>query len=300
LNAEYALARASFLLVEIDWMACRYASASQTLERVKGHAERSGDRRQEMEALARLAAALVYGPVPADAALERCATIREQAQDDQRVRAGVLLAEAELSAMLGRFEGVRDRIDQAEAILNDLGLTLMALHSEEVRGAVEMLAGEPAAAERYLRRTYEGLERLGERGFLSTTAAELAQAVYAQGRYEEAEQFAAIGEEAGASDDIATQLPLRGIRAKVAARRGQSAEAEMTARGAVELARGTDALGLHGEALMDLAEVLALSGRTDEALNALDEAARLFDSKAIVVSARRARAARAEMAAASR
>jgi class 3 adenylate cyclase/tetratricopeptide (TPR) repeat protein len=297
---ERALARASFLLVEIDWMACHYGDAAQTLERVASHAARIGDRRQEMDALARLAAALVYGPVPAEEAIRRCSEIRARARDDRRVEAGVLFAEAELSAMLGRFEGTREMIDRAEAILQDLGLTLMALTSEEVRGAVEMLAGDPVAAERVLRRTVEGLERLGERGFLSTTGAELAQALYAQGRYDEAEHFASMSEAAGASDDVATQLPVRGVRAKVAARRGRLQEGEAMVRAAIDLARPTDALSLRGEASMDLAEVLRLAGRTAEALEALDEAARLFEMKGNSVSAGRARAARAEMAAAPR
>lgn len=296
-NDERALARASYLLVEIDWMACRYARAAETLERVMTHAARIGDRRQEMDVLARLAAALVYGPVPAEVALGRCAEIRARARGDQRVDAGVLFAEAELSAMLGRFETVREQIDRAEAILEDLGLTLLALRSGEVRGAVEMLAGDPAAAEQALRRTYKGFERLGERGFLSTLAAELAQTIYAQGRYDEAERFASISEDAGASDDVATQLPVRGIRAKVAARRGDLGEAEAAARAAAALARSTDAPILHGEASMDLAEVLHLAGKTAEALKALDEAVRLFDSKGNVVSANRTRLALAEMAA---
>ena len=163
-----------------------------------------------------------------------------------------------------------------------------------------MLAGDPAAAERALRRTYEGLERLGEQGFLSTTAAELAQTIYAQGRYDEAEHYASISEEAGASDDIATQLPIRGIRAKVAARRGRFEEAVTQARAAVDLAGTTDALGLRAEASMDLAEVLRLAGRTAEAVKALDEAARLFDAKGNVVSAGRARALIAEMSSAPR
>jgi tetratricopeptide (TPR) repeat protein len=300
LEDERSLARASFLLVEIDWMGCRYGDAGETLERVAAHAARVGDRRQEMEALARLAAGLVYGPVHADEALRRCDQIRERARGDQRLDAGILLAEAELLAMLGRFDGVREKIDGAEAILQDLGLTLLALTAEEVRGAVEMLAGDPVAAERSLRRTYEGLERMGERGFLSTIGAELSQALYALRRYDDAEQYASMSDEAGASDDIATQLPVRGVRAKVMARRGQLAEAEEEARAAVEMARPTDALGLRADAFMDLAEVLGLVGRTDEALPALDEAARLFDAKGNLAYLARAQAARAEMAAASR
>jgi class 3 adenylate cyclase/tetratricopeptide (TPR) repeat protein len=300
LEDERGLARASYLLVEIDWMACRYAPAAESLERVAMLASRTGDRRQEMDALGRLAAALVYGPVHAEEALQRCTEIRARAQEDQRVEAGLLVAEAELSAMVGRFEGVREQIDRAEAILEDVGLTILALTSEEVRGAVEMLAGDPAAAERALRRTYEGLERLGEQGFLSTTAAELAQTIYAQGRYDEAEHYASTSEEAGASDDIATQLPVMGIRAKVAARRGRLEEAEAVARSAVDLAGTTDALGLRAEASLDLAEVLRLAGRTAEARDALDDAFRLFEAKGNVVSAARARALIAEMSSAPR
>jgi tetratricopeptide (TPR) repeat protein len=154
---------------------------------------------------------------------------------------------------------------------------------------VHLLAGDPEAAERGFRRTYEALERAGERGVLSTTAAELAQAVYEQGRFEEAKRYAAVSEEAGASDDVATQLLVRGLRAKLAARRGSAEEAEALARSAVELAATTEAPNFRGHAWMDLAEVLRLAGRTEEASPALQEAARQFDSKGNVVSAARAR-----------
>jgi predicted ATPase/class 3 adenylate cyclase len=295
---ERGLARASYLLVEVDWMACRYASAAESLELVATHAARVRDRRQEMEALGRLAAALVYGPVPAEEALRRCDDIRTRARGDRRVEAAVLEAEAELSAMLGRFDETAERIDRAESILEDLGLALVALTSGEVRGAVERLAGDSVAAERALRRTYEGLERLGERGFLSTIAAELAQTIYAQGRFDEAERYASISEEAGASDDVATQLPLSGLRAKLAARRGRLDDAETGARAAVALAERTEAPNLRGEAGMDLAEVLRLAGRPREALDALEEAARRYEAKGNVASADRARAAHREIAAA--
>ena len=45
---------------------------------------------------------------------------------------------------------------------------------------------EPAAAEARLRSGYERLEEMGEKALLATTAAMLAQAVYAQGRHDEA------------------------------------------------------------------------------------------------------------------
>ncbi|HYZ11293.1 MAG TPA: adenylate/guanylate cyclase domain-containing protein [Actinomycetota bacterium] len=286
---ERGLARASYLLVELDWMACRYAAAAGRLEEVADHAARVGDRRQETEALGRLAAALVYGPIPVEEAIRRCQRLPERARGDRRVEAGALAAQAELEAMLGRFEGTAEKIDQAEAILEELGLGLIALTSEEVRAAVHLLAGDPEAAEQALRRTYEALERAGERGMLSTTAAELAEAHYEQGRLEEAERYAAISEEAGASDDVATQLLVRGLRAKLAARRGASEEAETLARSAVDLAATTEAPTFRGHAWLDLAEVLRLTGRAEEAAAALESAAREFEAKGNLVSAALAR-----------
>ena len=56
---------------------------------------------------------------------------------------------------------------------------------------IAMLAGDPVTAERYLRLEYGSLYEMGERHFLSSTAAELARAIAAQGpsRYDEAIQL---------------------------------------------------------------------------------------------------------------
>jgi class 3 adenylate cyclase/tetratricopeptide (TPR) repeat protein len=283
------LARASYLLVELDWMACRYAAAAKRLEEVAEHAARTGDRHQETEALARLAAALVYGPVPVEEALRRCEQLPERSRGDRRVEASALTARAGLEAMLGRFEGTAEQIDLAESMLEELGLSLIALASEEVRADISLLAGDPGAAEHALRRTYDALDRAGERGMLSTTSAELAEALYQQGRLEEAQRYADVSEDAGASDDVATQLVVRGVRAKLAARRGAFDEAERLGRSAVELAAPTEAPTFRGHAWMDLAEVLRLTDRQDEAAAALESAAEEFEAKGNVVSAARAR-----------
>src|SRR5580765_7740435 len=48
-------------------------------------------------------------------------------------------------------------------------------------GGLSWLAGDPAAAEREFRASYELSEEIGETGYLSTTACFLAEALYAQG-----------------------------------------------------------------------------------------------------------------------
>ena len=146
-----------------------------------------------------------------------------------------------------------------------------------------MLAGDPVAAEREIRRGYELLEQIGERGWLSTQAAYLAQALCAQGRYDEAERFTEISEEAGASDDVLTQVGWRQVRAKVLARRGDFERAEPLVREAVERSDETDSLNARGDARMDLAEVLRLAGRPQEAADAVGPALSLYERGAVLL-----------------
>jgi len=71
----------------------------------------------------------------------------------------------------------------------------------------------------------------------------------------------------------------RQVQARVHAHRGEHAEAERLAREAIEIAELTDALNHHGDALCDLAEVLAAAGRTDEAAETLERALECYKRK---------------------
>ena len=65
---------------------------------------------------------------------------------------------------------------------------------------------------------------------------------------------------------------------------------------AVRLARETDALNQHGEVLLDLAEVLRLSGRPEEAATRVEEALALFRRKGNVVATGKAQRLLSELA----
>ena len=84
-----------------------------------------------------------------------------------------------------------------------------------------MLAGDSAAAERSLRTGFDALTQMGEQAFLSTTAAFLARAVFAQERVDEAEELAQLSARLAASGDVLTQVLWRGVQARVLARRGR-------------------------------------------------------------------------------
>ena len=105
------------------------------------------------------------------------------------------------------------------------------------------------------------------------------------GRDEEAVRFTEVSEEAAADDDLASQVLWRSARARRPLRQGRSGEAEGFAREAVALAEGTDAIGLHADALASLGAVLVAQGRGDEAASALREALALYEAKGNVVSA---------------
>jgi len=156
-------------------------------------------------------------------------------------------------------------------------------------GWAELIAGDAAAAERQLRRGYEALQRMGEQTYLSTMAAFLARAVLAQGRYDEAERLTQVTDDIASDDDLFPQALWRGTRARLLARRGD-ADAERLARESVGLWLGTDCLNMQADALVDLAETLRLLQRSNESMDVLGEAIRLYESKENLASTTAVRA----------
>ena len=111
---------------------------------------------------------------------------------------------------------------------------------------------------------------------------------------EAAENRASTAAALGASDDALTQTLARQVRANVLAARGHHAAAERVAREAIAIASATDLLNVQADAHYDLADVLALGGRTDQAGTALGEALRCFQRKGNIVMAEQTRLGLAE------
>ena len=132
---------------------------------------------------------------------------------------------------------------------------------------------------------------MGEKGFLSTRLGCLAEAVYAQGRLSEAEQLSERAEAAAAYDpsDMDAHYRWRAVRGKAVARRGEFDAGEKLGREAAALIEGTDWLDSRAGVQLDLAEVLQLAGRGNEARRCLKEALRLFEEKENLVAAAQTR-----------
>jgi tetratricopeptide (TPR) repeat protein len=286
------LAKTWELLAWAPWRHGQVGAAETALRRAIEHARRADDRRTEAQALNLLVGAAVHGPMPVKSGVELCEGILRREDEQLRTRAAALGALGAFRAMEGKFDEGRELLAEQRAILEDLGLVLAAAATAETSGFVELLAGDPVAAEREVRKGYETLEQLGETSSSSNLAAVVAHALAAQGRHDEALAFTELSEQASASDDVASQVLLRTARAKALAATGRGGDAEVLAREAVILAERTDFVLLHADALADLVEVLRERGAATAAGEALERALRLYANKGNVVAAKRLRALR--------
>ncbi|TIS56678.1 BTAD domain-containing putative transcriptional regulator [Mesorhizobium sp.] len=285
---HYGLCSARRLEAWLHWNDARAADAAEAWERAATHASLAGDDHARSEILTWIASSLWFGPTPVLEGIARCEKIRSEVSGHLESEALVLRHLGGLHAMNGDFELARSLVATSNAVFDELGLTLNAAtsHNEAV---IEMLAGDPAAAETSLHVGFDALTRMGEQAFLSTTAAFLARAVFAQERDDEAEDLAQLSAKLSAAGDLLTQVLWRGVRARILARRGQLEEAETLAREAVLLAERTDFLAHHGDTLVDLAHILQGAGREHEAAAAAAEGLHLHEKKGNLVAVRKIR-----------
>jgi class 3 adenylate cyclase/tetratricopeptide (TPR) repeat protein len=293
---EAGLAHALALAGRLRFWAGDSAGALEDLERAAGHARNAGDRYQEAECLQYIVAAIVYGPTPTSEGLVSLESLRTRLEGNRRLDMAFLNARARLEAMEGRFEPARSALTRAATLAE--GVLEVELHSHvKVAAAdVELLAGESVAAERHARAACDRLEEIGELGYLSSAVPSLLEALYRQGRDEEALRLSERWDPARLTvpEDVDGQAAWRAVRAKLLARRGDLVMAEALAREAVSLAGRTDYVELHAEACAALAEVLRTAGRREESSATLAEALALYEQKGNVVAARTLRATSTE------
>ena len=198
--------------------------------------------------------------------------------------------------MEGHWDEARSLIGEAITTYKDLGLKMQMVHTAEQESAwVDLLGGDPAAAERELRLAYEIFEGAGLENSAASAAGYLGLALCDLGRYEEAGRFAGISEHMTVANDVNTQALWRCVRARALASQGAVEFAEPLAREAARLVGKTDALDNRGDRLMDLADVLYMIGHQDEAATTVAEARRLYEKKGNVVSGAKAAALLADL-----
>ena len=283
----YGQYRAWSLHAWIAWTEGQAGRADDAWSKAAECARRAGDERALFDVLGWRAPAAVLGPTPVDEAIRRCERFREIVAASPVAVMWMINPLALLHAMNGDFA-------LAEQLLREAGETRRQLGSPDYsvshfEASVMLLSGRPERAEAPLRAGAAKLASMGDSGLLATTTAMLAQTVYAQGKLEEAESLCAQAATSAAPDDIVTQVIWRSVRAKILAHDGPSEAGEALARQAVEMIESTDLLSHHGDALLDLADVLRSSKRIDEARDHVRGGLALYEAKGNVVAASRAR-----------
>ena len=298
-DAQRGLTQAWRILTNVHFAGCRYLDATEAAEHMVEHARLAGDLSMEQRLLPALASCAQLGPTPVPQAIAIVEDVLERIRSDRKSEAYTQRVLANLEAMRGRFIEARSLYRRSRETLEQLGWRFdAALTSAIASGPVELIAGDAEAAEAELRRDYETLAAMGERNYISTTAAFLAEALYRQGRDAEALAMTEESESIADDEDVATQYVWRSVRAKLLAREGQFGDAEDLARAAIVIIESAQDPDSQGYAWLDLADVLIMAGRSAEAVEAADEAIRRFEIKANQESAQRARDFRDRMLAA--
>jgi len=275
---DLALAEAWFGIAWAQLMLCHCGAMLEAIEHAMEHARAAGSTRWQGELPAWQGTAMFYGPTPVEEALRW--------YEEQHARHPIALTQqAMLEAMRSNFDEARVLVREADAAAEDFGQRLWLAAGGMAAWQIETLARDDEAAERAVRRSCDLLEELGEFGYRWVAVADLAASLSALGRLDEADELTQAAEEHASHDDVAAQMLWRQVRARVLARRGQVDEAEQAAREAVSLAESTDMLNMHGDALVDLAEVYALGGRVSDAGQELERALALYQRKGNVVAA---------------
>jgi len=274
----YGQCRAWSLRAQAGWFAGTVGRADAAWEEAARFAEEVEDERELVQILGWRATAAVLGPTPVVDAIRQCESFRERVGASPVAVALMANPLASLYAMQGAFDRAQRSLQQANEILLELtGVGYAVSHHEAL---VRLLADRPDLAEQTL---VDGLRKLhgtDDHGRIATTAAMLAQALFAQGRLEEADRQCALAARESPADDIVPQVIWRGVRAKLTTD-------EALARDAVALVAATDLLSHHADALLDLAHVQRAnnSAYQDAARSALS----LYEQKGNAVGAARAR-----------
>jgi tetratricopeptide (TPR) repeat protein len=282
-------------LATTEFFACRFGAAAGSLERALEHAERTGDQQLVAEILPGLATALCLGPVPVEEGIGRVEQLRERAGPLGTRAAVEAWGLAGLEAMRGRVDEARALCAGAKSVFEEVGQRRRLADASLFAGMVERLAGRQADAERELRFAYDTLHAMGERGVLSTVAAELAEVVLHGGRPHEAQRLTEESELLAVDDDVESQVRWRLTRAKLCAARGELESGEVLALEAVRRASAAEFPNLEGTASLALAEVLVACGRRGEAGDAAAAAIHSYKEKGNRVSAAEAERLVAEL-----
>jgi tetratricopeptide (TPR) repeat protein len=270
-------------LAQMAFAGAQMDAALEAYDRAFAHARQAGHLPAEM--LGWRAGLRALGTTPAAELLEWLDENEPPAE-----RNHLLAHRAVALAMLGRFDEARAILAETLAELKERGGGVLLAHLTAFQSVwVELWAGDPAAAAELGAEGWSLQLEVGDQNTQAFAAANLAQALYALDRLDEADAWASRAAERDTRNDPGTGMRWRQVRAKVLARRGEHAEAERLAREAVAICDQTDMLNEQGDVYADFGEVLRLGGKPDDAAAAVAQALDRYERKQNLVMAERTR-----------
>ena len=284
---DAGLARAWRMAAIINAIGGRYEDSAEAAQRIIDHAVAANDQRLVSRAAGGLASDLLHGPRPVAELVDICEGLLVQTEGDRKAEAIISGVIGQLRAMTGAFEEARRLYRHGQALLADLGQSVTAAATSTESSRIEFLAGDLVAAEHELRRDDQALAQIGEQYFRSTITGLLANVLLAQGRFEQAGEYATICQALASDDDVWSQVLWRTARARLDGDRESANEMIDLATEAIALADATVDIELAADARVALADLLLRTGRPARAEPPLREALDRYEQKGdLVLSAR--------------
>jgi class 3 adenylate cyclase/tetratricopeptide (TPR) repeat protein len=290
---DLGLARAWWLLAWFHWGLGLAADTSAELQRAADHARLAGNAQLAQHAVGLMVFAMLFGPASPDEVDAYLRTAESESGGERIVECWVSFAKSIVAGRAGRFDEARAGFVRADATMRDFGFKSTAAAMTMQRAEIELLAEDAAEAERLVTDGISELETLGERSYLSTALALLAQILCVQGRFAEAEPIAVRARETGSKHDLATLCDALLALARVHESRGELDAALQAAREATEIDWGF--VWYQAEAHLELAHIARGAGLLDEARESAKRAVHLYELKESSVMTERARVLLAEL-----
>jgi tetratricopeptide (TPR) repeat protein len=279
LGNQTGLARAYRMRGDSQSWAGRWAEAAEAHREGIRHAMETGNAREMEE---RLSFGAAQGPLPVPEAIQ----LVEGLFDPEHPYAVNQLAL--VYSMAGRHDDAREVRRRIVEHLELVGAEWARASSSIYAGVGLIIEERFEEAEQVLLGAVRLLERMGDLAQLSTAAGVLAQAQFGLGHIDDAMASTELGERTTGEGDIASMVMWRGVRAKILAEGASLDDAMALAREAVEIGAPTDMLSLRAESHLDLAHVLTLARRPEEAAEQIRAALGLFEAKQHVMGLARA------------
>ena len=249
---------------------------ADALEHAADHAQRAGDERQVMDSHYWLTLITWLRPQHVMRSLQDVDRIAGNVPDNRMVRAAAQITNGVLHAMSGAPEIGRHECEAGREMLLALGQRVVWGGSVLQAGLIERLAGDYASAERLYRASIASSD--GAPGFQATISLQLANVLYEQGRFAEADMLCRDGEAYADSTDVVTACMTRWLRALLLAHDGDLPGARRLARDALGMTDARKSMDTRIEALLALAWIEIEAG-APTAHNTLVELVELVDQR---------------------